>query len=69
MLSTLLILLGFIRRTTTTTGLKVTASHFDRIYQTGLKVSTAEFKAIQLTRHDVCPQWNYTIRPRPKITE
>jgi len=40
----------------------------DRTYQTGLKVSTAEFKAIQLTRHDVCTQWNYTIRPRPKIT-
>jgi hypothetical protein len=68
-LSTLLILLGFIRRTTTTTGLKVTATHFDRTYQTGLKVSKAEFNALQLTRHDICPQWNYTIRPRPKITE
>jgi hypothetical protein len=67
-LSTLLILLGFIRRTTTTTGLKVTATHMDRTYQTGLKVSNAEFKTINLTRHNVCPQWNYTIRPRPKIT-
>lgn len=64
-LSTLLILIGFIRRTTTTTGLKVTATHLDRTYQKGLKVSKAEFKAIQLTRHDVCPQWNYTIRPQP----
>ena len=45
------------------------ATHFDRTYETGLKVSTAEFKALQLTRHDVCPQWNYTIRPRPKITK
>lgn len=68
-LSTLLILLGFIRRTTTTTGLKVTAAYFERTYQTGLKVSNAEFKTIQLTRHDVCPQWNYTIRPRPHNTE
>lgn len=68
-LSTLLILLGFVRRTTTETGLKVTATHFDRTYQTGLKVSNAEFKAIQLTRNDICPQWNYTIRPRPTITE
>jgi hypothetical protein len=66
--STLLILLGFIRRTTTATGLRVTATYFDRTYQTGLKVSQAEFKALQLTRHDVCPQWNYTIRPRPQIT-
>ena len=68
-LSTLLLLLGFVRRTTTETGLKVTATHFDRTYQTGLKVSNAEFQAIQLTRNDICPQWNYTIRPRPTITE
>ena len=68
-LGTLLILLGFIRRTTTTTGLKVTATHLDRTYPTGLKVSNAEMKALQLTRHDICPQWNYTIRPRPKNTE
>jgi hypothetical protein len=70
-LSTLLILIGFIRRTTTKTGLKVTATHLDRTYQKGLKVSKAEFKAIQLTRHVVCPQWNYTIRPQPiaKMTE
>lgn len=68
-LSTLLILLGFIPRTTTTTGLKVTASYFERTYLTGLKVTNAEFNAIQLTRHEICPQWNYTIRPRPKNTE
>jgi len=68
-LSTLLILLGFMRRTTTTTGLKVTATYFDRTYPTGLKVSKAEFNDLQLTRHDVCPQWNYTIRPHPIIAK
>jgi hypothetical protein len=68
-LRTLLILLGFIRRTTTKTGLRVTATHFDRTYMTGMKVPKAEFNALHLTRHDVCPQWNYTIRPRPKIAE
>lgn len=68
-LSSLLILLGFIRRTTTRTGLKVTATSFDTTYQTGLKVPNAQFKAIQLTRHDICPQWNYTIDPHPKNTE
>jgi len=68
-LCTLLILLGYICRTTTQTGLKVTATHFDRIYRTGLKVSKAEFAAIRLTRHAICPQWNYTIRPNPKLTE
>jgi len=68
-LSTLLILMGYICRTTTTTGLKVTVHHFDRIYPTGLKVSKAEFQALELTRHEVCPQWNYTIRPRTIRTE
>lgn len=70
-LSTLAVLLGFIRGTTTRTGLKVTATHFEKIYQTGRRVSRAEFKAIQVTRHATCPQWNYTIRPRasPDNTE
>jgi hypothetical protein len=67
-LSTLLVLLAFIRRTTTTTGLTVTATHFDRIYPSGVKVSKADFQAIELTRHEVCPQWNYSIRPRAKNT-
>ncbi len=69
MLSTLSVLLGFIRRTTTSTGLTITATSFEKTYETGLKVSKAEFKTIQLTRHEICPQWNYTIRPRPKNTE
>jgi len=63
-LSTLAVLLGFIRRTTTRTGLKVTATHLEKTYQTGQRVSNAEFKAICLTRHTICPQWNYNIRPR-----
>lgn len=68
-LSTLLVLLGWIRRTSTRTGLKVTATHFDKQYETGLKVTKAEFQAIQITRSSVCPQWNYTIRPQFKNTE
>lgn len=63
-LRTLAVLLGFIRRTTTQTGLKVTATHLEKTYQTGLRVSNTEFRAIQLTRHATCPQWNYTICPR-----
>jgi hypothetical protein len=63
-LMSLCVFLGFIRRTTTTTGLKVTATHFEKHYATGGRVKNAEFKQIALTRHEVCPQWNYTIRPR-----
>lgn len=67
-LNSLLVLLGFLRRTTTATGLRVTAKHFDRTYPKGMKVTKAEFATINQTCHEVCPQWNYTIRPRPKIT-
>jgi len=63
-LSTLAVPLGFIRRTTTRTGLKVTAAHFEKTYSTGQRVSNAEFETLQLTRHTVCPQWNYTIHPQ-----
>ena len=68
-LSTLLILIAWICRTTTATGLKVTAVYFDKVYKTGVKVTRADFNALNLTRHTTCPQWNYTIRPRPQNTE
>lgn len=57
-------MLGYVRNTTTTTGLKVTASLIEGIYQTGKKVSDAVMKTLNLEHHAVCPQWNYTIRPR-----
>jgi hypothetical protein len=63
-LATVAILVGLIRRTTTATGLKVTAREMPGEYPTGRKVTAAEFKAIRLTRHETCPQWNYTIHPR-----
>jgi hypothetical protein len=63
-LSTVAIVVGLIRRTTTATGLRVTARVMAGEYPTGRKVSAAEFRAINLTRHETCPQWNYTIRPR-----
>lgn len=68
-LATLAILLGFIRRTTTRSGMTVTATQLEKRYQTGVKVSATEFKKIRLTRHEVCPKLNYTIRPGPKNTE
>jgi Rhodopirellula transposase DDE domain len=63
-LSTVAVLVGLIRRTTTATGLRVTARVMAQEYLTGRKVPAAEFRAIRLTRHETCPQWNYTIHPR-----
>lgn len=55
---------GYLRDTTTTTGLKVTAQLLEGIYQTGKKVADAVMKTLNVEPHAVCPQWNYTIRPR-----
>ncbi len=57
-------LLGYIRNTTTETGLRVKATLSHKIYQTGIKVSNQEMAALNLTRRKICPQWNYIIRPR-----
>lgn len=58
-------MLGYIRGTTTTAGLKVRAFLVDRVYEKGIKVSDKEMKALNLQRRPVCPTWNYVIKPRP----
>ena len=55
----------YIRQTTTQTGLTVQAHRVTQVYPTGVKVSDAEMNRLQIEAHAVCPQWNYTIRPRP----
>lgn len=58
-------MLAYMRGTTTETGLKVKAFFVDRHYDKGVRVSDEQMKALNLERHDVCPDWNYTIKPRP----
>lgn len=57
-------MLAYIRGTTTTTGLTVKAFLLEGLYETGRGVSDAEMEKLNLERHEVCPNWNYTIRPR-----
>jgi hypothetical protein len=57
-------LLGYLRGTTTTTGLQVTAALQEVRYDTGRSVSRAEMARLHLEPHAVCPQWSYTLRPR-----
>lgn len=59
------LLLNYIRTTTTDTGLRVTARTRPGTYPTGIKVSDHDMKRLAFKPHAVCPQWNYTIRPRP----
>jgi Rhodopirellula transposase DDE domain len=57
-------LLGYIRGTTTRTGLKVSARLLAGVYQVGKRVADTVMKSLNIEHHAVCPQWNYTIRPR-----
>ncbi len=58
-------MLSYIRGTTTATGLRVRAQLVRKKYQTKVKVSKWDMQTIQLDRHEICPEWNYTIMPRP----
>jgi hypothetical protein len=57
-------IVNFIRTTTTTTGLRVTATLLDRAYPTSVKITKQDMKQLAIQPHRVCPQWNYTVNPR-----
>ena len=62
------ILLAYLRGTTTAAGLTVNAFLLEGNYPKGQSVSDAEMAQLNLNRHSVCPNWNYTLRPRPAAT-
>jgi len=45
-------------------GADVTASLDTAEYPTRVKVTNEEMRRLDLERHEVCPEWNYTISPR-----
>lgn len=57
------VLLGYIRDTTTSTGLRVDAERIVSDYPTGVQVTPAEWAMLHLEPHGICPNWNYTIWP------
>lgn len=50
--------------TRTRTGLKVKALLDTSEYETGVEISKGEIDQLQLKRHKVHPDWNYTLLPR-----
>jgi len=54
----------YITDTKTETGLTVQAHLVTKSYAAGVKVPDEQMDALNIEFHDVCPQWNYTIRPR-----
>jgi len=59
------VMLTYLNDTKTQTGLRVQAHLVTQTYETGVKVPDAEMEALAINYHAVCPQWNYTISPRP----
>ena len=66
-LRTFEVLLGYLRETTTSTGLVVQAELLPAAYPKGVQVSDATMKQLALEPHTVCPRWNYTIHPRSVV--
>jgi hypothetical protein len=57
-------MLGYIQDTRTDTGLTVTAHRVRRDYVKGQRVTDEQMASLAIEYHPLCPQWNYTIRPR-----
>lgn len=57
-------MLGYIRDTTTDTGLTVKATLLDHPFAKGIKLAKSVWQAVQFESRPLCPQWNYIIRPR-----
>ena len=58
--------IDLIAATTTRTGLKVYARLDDGAYPDKIKITDAQLAAVQLSGDAFHPEWNYTIKPRPK---
>ena len=60
-------MLNFIRTTKTTTGLAVSAYLLPGEYETGVKISDAQMKELNLETHPTFGCWNYTLRPHQNV--
>jgi hypothetical protein len=63
-LKSLGIMLGYIRGTTTTTGLTVKARLDEGVYKKGQKVTREDMDKLKLKGHAICSGLNYTLTPR-----
>ena len=61
-------LLAYIHGTVNTTGRQVKAFLVEQVYEKGIKVAQEVFQSIKIQTQEVCPRWNYTIRPQPACT-
>lgn len=56
-------IVNYIRTTQNSSGLSVRARLLERAYEKGEKISPQAMQQLALTRHNVLPDWNYTLTP------
>jgi hypothetical protein len=66
-LRSLAVLLAYIRGTRTESGAAVQGVVLAGRYPKGIEIADEEMATLRLFRHPVCPNWNYTIKPRSTI--
>ena len=57
-------MLDSIRGTKTDTGLEVDAFLVEKVYEKGIRITKEIMETLRIEWHEVCPRWNYTIKPR-----
>ena len=60
-------ILKFIRTTKTESGLTVNAYLIPENYDTGIKISDAAMRQLNLVPHELLGRWNYTVRPAQNV--
>jgi DDE family transposase len=60
------LVLHYINQTKTQTGLSVQAHLVEALYNKGVTVAKTVLNTLNIQFHQTCPQWNYTISPRPR---
>ena len=56
-------MLRYIQGTTTSKGLEIEAMLHEKEYERGIKISDKQMQEINISKHEILPQWNYTIAP------
>src|SRR5947209_17369153 len=57
-------ILRLIAKTQTKTGLRVKSQLVSKYFETGKKISAEQMSQLRLVRHNILPEWNYTLYPR-----
>jgi len=57
-------ILRLIAETQTKTGLRVKSQLVSNYFETGKKITAEQMDQLRLVRHNILPEWNYTLYPR-----